>query len=275
MRRLAWVSLLALLSCSAPWPAHAQDLKQFERELKTAYEGKVVTLRNFYAGDAVRLDADGKALENEKVGPWTLYAKIEVTDIGIHGKKLEFYGNRVFMAYQKEKGWVHIRGPRMTLQVEYPSNQQLQDQIRASLPRVFLAPGESLADVAPVYWKRFLLDLEPKRVQPTPAGGSPSGDKPGTQPAAPTAKRIRTSSGVQAARIVKKVDPHYVEIARKARVQGEVRLRRSSGRTARSKGSPSLNQWGWVSTTKQSKLSTSGSTSPLACSVSPSRWLLT
>lgn len=236
MRRLVWVNLLALVACPTLPTAHAQDLKQLERELKTAYEGKVVTLRNFYEGAALRLDAEGKALDNERVGPWTLYAKIEVIDIGIHGKKLEFYGNRIFMAYQKEKDWVHMRGPKMTLQIEYPSDQQLQDQIRASLPRVFLAPGESLADAAPVYWRRFLLDLEPKRVQPTPAGPNLSGDRPETQPAVPPAKRIRVSSGVLEARAIKKVAPRYVEIARNARVQGEVRLEAVIGTDGKIKG---------------------------------------
>src|SRR3990172_7382006 len=103
MRRLAL--LTPVLLCLLAFPAAAQDFKQLERELKAAYEGKVVMLRNFYDGAALRLDAEGNALDNERVGPWTLYAKIEVIDIGIHGKKLEFYGNRIFMAYQKEKDW--------------------------------------------------------------------------------------------------------------------------------------------------------------------------
>lgn len=54
--------------------------------------------------------------------------------------------------------------------------------------------------------------------------GGVLGGIPSAAPPPPPPKRIRVSSGVQAAKIIRRVQPNYPPIARQARIQGTVRL---------------------------------------------------
>lgn len=92
-------------------------------------------------------------------------------------------------------------------------------------------------------------------------GGKPTGDAPAAVPGPPS--RIRVSGNVQAAKLLKKVNPAYPPEAKQARVQGVVRMRAVIGKEGDILGltllmSPSpelarsameaVNQWKWQPT---------------------------
>ncbi len=223
--------LLALLGVSpaSVVPQQTQDLKRIEEGLKAATVGKVLTLRGFYRGDQLRFNPDGTLIDGGKPGPWTLYGKIQVTNVRVKPQELEIEGNRLFLLYEENQGWKQLSsGQTVRVKIDYAATAELETEIRPSLRRVFLAPGETMADIAPPYWRRFLRKETQGNTQssaPVASGSDKtSGQEPQAQPNSTEIQRIRVSVGVQQARLLKTVDPQYPQVARRGGVQGEVHL---------------------------------------------------
>ena len=243
MQRNARV-LLALLALIAVFPdsvaaQQTQDLKTIEEGLKAVMVGKVVTLRAFYRGSELQFDSTGRLVEGGKPGPWTLYGKVQVTNVRVRSQDIEIEGHRIFLQYEENQGWKHLNsGEPVTIKVAYSTSGNPETEIREALRRVLLAPGETIADVAPPYWKGFLRKEMQKgnQASPRPASGEDGKQpEPKGEPDLNETPRIRVSVGVQDARVLKKVEPRYPEIAKRRRVQGEVRLEAVIGADGRIK----------------------------------------
>src|ERR1700756_2506287 len=98
-RNNAALSLLvgmALLFVILPVSADVGDIGN---QLKSKYQGKLVTLRHFYAGEHLRFGPDGGLIDQAATGPWTVNAQLVVKDIYLQGRLLIIKGNRVFLCF--------------------------------------------------------------------------------------------------------------------------------------------------------------------------------
>lgn len=195
--------------------AQAQDLKALEKELRTDLKGKVLTLKAFDSRNWLRFDAEGRLLDPGEPGPWTLYSKLEVTDVRLRGQKIQIHGNRIFVRFDDNKDMLHLRAKeRVTVEVEFDS----LDDVRAgsTLKKLFLAQGENLADYVPAYWRSFLA---PETVPPRKSLGERAEELLQQHP-----ERVRVTSGVAEAKNITRVPPRYPDVARRGRIGGTVVL---------------------------------------------------
>jgi len=159
-RLLATAFALAALVTGAA--LRAQDLEELEGQLKRAHLGKPLTLRNFYQGDEIRFSAGGQAINRPASGPWTLYAMLEVASIRLQPGELEIESKRLLQVY--EPGLKAFRAVRaaetVRITLELPLGGTDEKRLRTTMKKVFLGEGEKLADIAPLYWKRFLTNDE-------------------------------------------------------------------------------------------------------------------
>lgn len=204
-----------LLACTAS--AQAQDLKALEKELEASLAGKVLALKRFDRSNWQRFNAEGQHLDGGSPVPWTLYSKLVVTDVRLRGQKLQIQSNRIFVRFDENKQMLHLRTKeRVTVEVEYSSPNNLDNQVRASLPKIFLGPGESLAAFVPEYWRSF---LDPESFPPRKSVAERVEEELRQHP-----ERVRVSSGVAEAKILNRVQPRYPEAARRGRFGGTVVL---------------------------------------------------
>lgn len=59
-------ALLASLALSPTLPARPDQPRDIEQALKASYEGKVLTLRNFYGGKKLRFNSAGKTRQRRQ-----------------------------------------------------------------------------------------------------------------------------------------------------------------------------------------------------------------
>src|ERR1700674_244070 len=86
--------LLAILS-SLP-QAWGDDVAD---QLKSEYQGKVLTLRHFYSGKRLVFQPDGSLAGHADVGPWTVNGQIFVQTIEVKGRALRIRGRRVCLIF--------------------------------------------------------------------------------------------------------------------------------------------------------------------------------
>lgn len=217
MAKIPQLLLVGALSLVGASVAQGQDLKALEKEIEASLAGKVLTLKRFDRSNWQRFDAAGHYLDGGGPVPWTLYSKLEVTDVRLQGQKLRIDGNRIFIRFDEKKQMLHLRTKeRLTVEVRFDSPDGLQNQVRASLKNIFLASGESLADHVPDYWRAFLApETVPRRKTPSERADEELLKHP---------ERVRVSSGVQEAKIVNRVQPRYPEVALRGRLGGTVVL---------------------------------------------------
>jgi hypothetical protein len=102
---MRWLFLLFALSLSSVF-THAKG-GSLEERIRQTHRGKVLTLRQFYDGDKLRLDSRGQLTGEATTGPWTVDGQLQVTDIDL------------------QSGTLHIKAKRLTLVFD-PSTKKLR-----------------------------------------------------------------------------------------------------------------------------------------------------
>lgn len=155
---------LLLLAASA----EALEASELEQELRAAYEGKVVTVRNFYQGARLAYDAEGELTEETPTGPWTLYGRVRVKQVSLTGSKLLIEGERLFLAYDRET-WEFqpsAHAEEVWLEIAAEPGAEGTAKLRRALDVVFLSEDERLSEQVPRFWRHFLANHKqrPERV---------------------------------------------------------------------------------------------------------------
>src|SRR5215471_681975 len=219
--------LLLCVLCLRDW-ANNGDI---EKDLKSDYVGKTLTLRHFYHGDHLKFSSDGTLQGDAPFGPWTVDGRIEVEKVRLNGSLLEFQGRRInvvfdahgnhgkpvdqlttldqFSGKQRTDMEKSLRERKVRIEIELPSTPD-QDQVRPAVQAVFLMLGESMMDVVPPFWRSYIADLEGKRysMSQLPAEAVSRVSPPGIR------------GGVSAPRAITAPDPEYSELARKTKFSG-------------------------------------------------------
>lgn len=219
-RRVALATLLAL----ALLPRFAWASDSLEKQLKSDYLDKVLTLRHFYSGDHLKFRPDGTLEGYGSTGPWTLDGQIEVQDIHLRGAQLVIKGRRIHSIFdaqhnpqdllttigdhpdkQHKELEKELRRLKTEIEIELPSDQPDEQVVASAIHAIFLSGSESMMDVVPSYWRAYYAKREGK---PAPLANTPKQTfKPG-------------SGGVSPPHLDFQPDPNYSEEARKAKYQG-------------------------------------------------------
>jgi TonB family protein len=204
-----------------------------QAQLVSEYPDKVLTLRRFYEGDHLHFLSDGKLRGDAAIGPWTLDSGIQVNEIRVHNGLLEIKARRIQIVFDakqqtgqsptaidllttlgsmsggdRKKMEKLLRKFQVEIEIELPSGDPNESDIRSAIHAVFFAPGESMIDAVPPYWRKYFAKSEgnPK----TPVLKEPVHEKVG--------------KGVSPPHVVSSPDPAYSDVARKARYQGTLVL---------------------------------------------------
>jgi len=155
-RRLATVGALFLIAAPAILYRASPAQKEIEDSLKDAYKGRTLTLRNFYVGSALEFDPQGAALKSPKVGPWTLYSRILVTDVKLKSQTLEFDAQRLFLHYLTDKKeFEALRDGNVRIRLGLDHEPSTTQDLEGLLGKIFLKSGEHISELVPPYWKQF------------------------------------------------------------------------------------------------------------------------
>lgn len=151
------IALLALcLSITAS--LSAANLKAMANALNGAYAGRVVILRRFSSGSHLHYAENGDFVSGGDVGPWTLDAYLQVTQIQMNRNRLRIDGNRLdFMYDNATKDLRPYRGPMVSIDIKIDPASTSLASVQKVLSRVFVSERAAMANLAPDYWRAYLL----------------------------------------------------------------------------------------------------------------------
>jgi TonB family protein len=209
MRVAALAGMLALAQSAAAQSAAAQKIQD---RLTSLYVGKMLTLRDFYQAEVLHYDRGGNLVGAGEEGPWTLYGKVEITQVAVKSDQLELTANRMFHVYDAQ-GHAEIKRSNLTVRVEAELNPDTlnENTVNLALSRIFLTnPQQQLPGAAPDYWRAFLSGRGADAIRANYRS-----------PSAPT-DRIIVRKEQKELVCVACTQPEYPTMARGGQIQGEV-----------------------------------------------------
>lgn len=213
MARLTRTPLLPIFILSLAGSLLGANLQSMTAALNGVYLGRIVTLRSFHSGATLRYGQDGKFLRGGKAGPWTLDADVLIRAIRVTQQRLRIRGNRLFFLYDKSTQTLKAyRGPEVSIEIALDPQSVGLSGIQRAISSVFVTEKSSMADLAPAYWKPYLLHPGSLMNEATAFFGGNSGIK----------GMRKTGTGEPKARY--SPDPAYTEEALIAGLQGRVDL---------------------------------------------------
>jgi len=164
------ILLMILILLCLPQPgvnASDGDVKNVEAKLRQQMVGKVAVLRNFYTGSDLTFAADGTLLGTSKSGPWTYFARIQVSSITLTRDALVFKGGRNVVQWELSanefKNYTLNEKP---VRIEIRLNPGADENaVAAAITKVFLTRETRLSDITPSYWQEVLATERDRRAE--------------------------------------------------------------------------------------------------------------
>ena len=219
---IATLLVLILLPARSAWAGDS-----IEKQLRSDYSDKVLTLRHFYSGDRLKFRPDGTLEGYASTGPWTLDGQIEVQEIHLQGAQLTIKGRRIHSIFdaqhdpqdqlttigdhpdkQRKELEKYLRHLKVEIEIELPSDQSDERVVASAMNAVFLSGSESMMDAVPSYWRAYFAKREGK---PAPKVNGP-------------VYTFKSGEGMSPPRADVNPEPEYSEEARKAKYQGTIVL---------------------------------------------------
>jgi len=172
---LSKVGLVIIFLCGIV-QLSAQDAKQIESELKSAFENRELQLRNPYVANKLEFDSRGQLLRSSETGPWTTYGFFRVNQLTIKNEELEIDGKRMILVLES-KSSVPILYPRkpapkftalitdLPLRIIVKMRDQTGGAVRDSLSQIL--QGGSIEERLATYWTPRVDLAEAIRSQPS------------------------------------------------------------------------------------------------------------
>lgn len=225
-RALLLASMLVTMLSSVPNVWAGDDLT-------SDYQGKTLTLRHFYAGKRLVFQTDGSLAGFAETGPWTVDGAIFINTIQLKGGALKIRGRRVCLVFDRRKEPPRdllesleetrlnnrdqdsldkrervFRAKDVDIVIRLESENPDEDGVKAAMDKVFLAPGESMRDFVPDFWRGYFDEREGR---PRTSGY--------------TGVHYSVKRGeVSAPRRISGIEPEFSEDARVAKYQGTMTL---------------------------------------------------
>lgn len=168
-KKIVHYSLVLILGFLPVTPISARvpgfDRKGMEAKLREQMVGKVAVLRNFYKQDDLTFDSQGTLVGSSKAGPWTYYARIQVSSINLTNDSLVIKGDRNVVQWELSvsefKNYTLDEKPiRITIRLD-PG--YVENSVASAITKIFLTRETRLSDVVPGYWKEILTTERERR----------------------------------------------------------------------------------------------------------------
>lgn len=149
------ILIFCLAAAAAISTATAQEVGS---SLKQQCEGKILVLRHPLQGNSQEYDSDGKVRKGGAEGPWTLYGRLKVDEVGLSADKLLLKGHRVDYKYDPSVHHLASFPNKIRVTVQISLNQLPQNLAEADdvLGRVFALTKKDVLDSAPEFWRGYL-----------------------------------------------------------------------------------------------------------------------
>jgi TonB family protein len=239
---LALATILTFGVVSVSPLAQGQDVQQ---HLHDQYQGKTFLLRGFYSGDHLRYDSSGTT-DNTASGDWTVDGFVQINDIHMSDDRLIIKAQRMVAAQiggqfqllplERRRG---NSTKRELVYVEIEADPGMHnpapEQVDALLSKIFLTSQDSLADLAPEYWKACLREslkgtdkncafaaelLAVPGIAASAAGDNASPMGTAGDARGPAGDAFHVGRGVTPPRVVYQRDPEFSDAARASKFQG-------------------------------------------------------
>jgi TonB family protein len=207
-------------------------------DVEQQYNGKILTLRQFYPGPRLRFDSSGQLQGAATPGAWTTDGQLRVEEIALKNGVIHLQGHRLFLFYDQGSKQLRdlatiskeeaksrklnqkfidnaVKLGKVEVEVETGMPQPEMADVAKAMNAVFLAPDEPVTSVVPAYWKSWL------------EGKAPSNEMSREQVLNlpnPDGSTYRVGKQVSPPHVNYYPDPAYSEVARKLRYQGTVVL---------------------------------------------------
>ena len=164
--------VILLACCLFPALAVADEVEQ---ALRQRCEGKVLILRHPLQGSSQEYGPDGSVRKGGAEGPWTLYGRIKVDEVGLSADKLLLKGHRVDYKFDPSVQQLAPFPNKIRTTVQISLNQPLKDLAEADdvLGRVFAFTKKDVIDSVPEFWRVYLdkniLPIPPQEKAAAPA----------------------------------------------------------------------------------------------------------
>ncbi len=214
-----------------------------ENQLKTAYRGKELILRNFFCDQHLVFAADGRLRNpSDQEGPssWTVCGIVRLNKFLFLSDRVVLDGERVPYVYsafhkkmipysmavkqlgQLDKSKKDLKDLKarneVRIEIEYPGPNISADSARRIFQTVFSSEKKELIDMVPPYWKSWLVDETSVQIHPipcTPESGDIIYDLN-------YGDSTHLGSRLVSPEVISRAEPIYTEPARMAKWQGTV-----------------------------------------------------
>lgn len=213
-RLWTWIGLLFLIGSSClPTSAYAVSAQ----ELKSRLQKKVFFIRGFYIDDHLVYDGQGKVEGHPQSGPWSV-AALHIDEIRTHRDKILLEGTRAVAVTdpgnQKFLETIPPNADHIEIEVESALDSLSDSDLDQLLDRIFLSKV-TVQDV-PEWWHDFFEGTKKNPEDFKPGAAIPGMESEGQ----PVFRPANGVSGFTPPKLLAHTEPEYVEIARKAKLQG-------------------------------------------------------
>jgi TonB family protein len=225
------IAILFVLILAACTDASATNL---EKQINNDYRGKVLTLRQFCAGERLHFGPDGRLVGNLRTTAWTTDSQLEVEDLKLRGDVLELKGRRVRLIFdpstkqlrdvttilpndevgkrfrnpRNRKSWEQfLKSASVEIDLDLAATPHQESDLAAALDKVFVSSNDSVVDLVPAFWKHFLSRKDTNSSHPMPANDV-----------------YKVGGKVTPPHALSTPDPQYSELARQAGYSGTLML---------------------------------------------------
>jgi TonB family protein len=188
--------------------------KDLQKQLEQEIKNKPLIIRNFYVGNTLEFDSDGKLISSRSPGIWTINGYFQPDKIKLSKKKIVFEGKRLYWSYDySAKATRMFRcAEKTTINIARLPEYNSHPLIMNLLHKVFFASDESLEDSVPTYWKKL---VQTKFILKDFANQKSIVIMNGNVP---------VQGEIENSRILHRVNPNYTEEARRARLSGVITI---------------------------------------------------
>jgi hypothetical protein len=203
-----------------------------EQSLRNQFQGKVLTLRHFYADAKLQFDADGNLSSSGKEGSWTTCGRLKIDRVNVSKQKITMKGSRSLLQYDEdsktlfdaaedqdtsEKQRMSIKwAQRFQMEISLAPEPARAERLKAALFKIFLTSAENLGQIVPDSWKLFVSRMTPPTKEEVAAAISK--EAPGY------VVRSIGEKGVIEPEVIRNSLPRYTTHARLVRASGRIVL---------------------------------------------------
>lgn len=218
--RTSVLSFLVLLAgASSCATAADQDLGA---RLTNHYRNQILALRHAFTVRSQEYDSQGNPLTGGSEGSWTLFGRINVTNVSVGADHMQVEGDQVIFASDKKGSSLkpsrqHER-VKINIRLDHPLASE--DEAVAILARVFALTTQDVVDSAPSLWQSYLA--KQLKVQPS---AKPVDQRPSDQEKLIDDQEIfKLGKDVVAPKPLDTPEPEFTPFARKQRFEGTLTL---------------------------------------------------